>query len=303
MPTVLEQLPPGARVAIVRLRSLGDCVLTTAAIRVLKRYRDDLSVAVVVESRFQAAFTGNPDIKTLLEPQIGAVRAFRPDLCLNLHGGTRSLQLTALSGARIRAGFAHHRYSFIYNVRIPRAQQVLGEERVVHTVEHLASAMFYLGVPRTEIPRACLYPVAPAPTVRKPYCIFHPVASQADKAWPAEKFAEVARLCASDMRPVFIGAAGDDLSVFSRYTCMQGRSLEEVKSLIAGATAFVGNDSGPAHIAAAFGVPVVVLFGSSNSNIWYPWRTPSRVLQSREGIALITIDRVVQSLQELRVHA
>jgi ADP-heptose:LPS heptosyltransferase len=302
MHTVLEQLPPGARVAIVRLRSLGDCVLTTAAIRILKLYRSDLAIGVVVEPRFEAVFTGNPDIEVILEPDFDAVRLFAPDICLNFHGGARSLQLTLYSGARFRAGFSHFRFSFLYNVRIPRAQQILGEERVVHTVEHLASAMFSLGVPKTEIPRACLYPIEPAPPMNRPYCIIHPLASQMDKTWPAERFLAVADTIQPDLKPVFIGAAGDNLSSFSNFTCLQGHSLEQVKSLIAGATLFVGNDSGPAHMAAAFGIPVVVIFGSSDSDIWYPWRTPSRVLRSHTGIEWIGVERVVQSLQELRVH-
>ena len=301
MPTVLDQLAPGARVAILRLRSLGDCVLTTSAIRVLKRYRDDLAIAVVVEPRFRAVFTGNPDIELLLEPEIRLVRAFRPELCLNFHGGARSAQLTFLSGARLRAGFEHYRFSFLYNVRIPRAQQILKEERIVHTVEHLSSAMFYLGVPDREIPRAGLFPVVPPPPVDKPFCVFHPLASQPAKTWPAGSFVEVARSIQRELHPVFVGAAGDDLTPFSEFTCLRGNSLEQVKSLLANAALFVGNDSGPAHMAAAFGVPVVVLFGPSDSNVWYPWRTPSRVLRSREGIDCISVERVVQSLQELRV--
>ena len=43
---------------------------------------------------------------------------------------------------------------------------------------------------------------------------------------------------------------------------------------------FVGNDSGPAHIAAAFGVPTVVIFGSSNSAAWRPWKTPHAVVET-----------------------
>ena len=43
---------------------------------------------------------------------------------------------------------------------------------------------------------------------------------------------------------------------------------------------FVGNDSGPAHIAAAFGKPCAVIFGSSNSKVWGPWKTPSRVIET-----------------------
>ena len=109
-----------------------------------------------------------------------------PIIVLNLHGGTRSMILTALSRAKLRAGFAHHRYSFIYSDKIPTAQEILGVSRRVHTAEHLASAMFWLGVPRQEIPRAKLF--ADAPRDRKPYAVIHPFAATDKKAWPVARF-------------------------------------------------------------------------------------------------------------------
>src|SRR5438445_201106 len=154
MGTVLERLPEHARMAVIRLRSLGDCVLTTPALDILKLARPDLQVAVVVEPRFEAIFEGNDSVTALLPPSIPALRDWRPQLCLNLHGGSRSAALTAASGAKIRAGFAHYRFAQAYTVKIPTAQQILGVDRVVHTAEHLASAIFYLGAPRVEIPRA-----------------------------------------------------------------------------------------------------------------------------------------------------
>jgi len=65
MRNVLERLEPSARVAIVRLRSLGDCVLTTPGISLLKQARPDLQIAVVVEPAFAPVFEGNPDIDRL----------------------------------------------------------------------------------------------------------------------------------------------------------------------------------------------------------------------------------------------
>src|SRR5438552_2667160 len=123
MTTVLERLPAGARIAIIRLRSLGDCVLTTPALRILKSARPDLRIAVVVEDAFAAVFEGNPDVERIVPPVTSEVARFGPDLVLNLHGGTRSAQLTLACRARLRAGFAHFRFSAIYNVRIPRAQE------------------------------------------------------------------------------------------------------------------------------------------------------------------------------------
>ncbi|HVN03529.1 MAG TPA: glycosyltransferase family 9 protein, partial [Bryobacteraceae bacterium] len=203
----------------------------------------------------------------------------------------------------LRAGFAHYRWQPIYNVRIPRAQQILGEERTVHTAEHLASAMFYLGASRTEIPRARLF--AELPGIVRAYAVMHPAASAPDKTWPTVRFVSTARFLKEslDLEPVFIGGPGDDLSAFAAYRTVAGAPLAEIKSLLRGASLFLGNDSGPAHMAAAFGLPVVVLFGSSDPAIWHPWRTSSVVLHERAGIAAISEDQVRQALERMRVHA
>lgn len=296
---VLDSLPTHARVAVIRLRSLGDCVLTTPAIEILKQSRPDLRISVVVEDRFAPVFERNPAIETLLPPKISALRAWRPELCLNLHGGTRSAALTAASGARHRAGFAHFRFPQAYTIAIPRAQEILGVDRVVHTAEHLASAMFYLGAPPAEIPRARLFAAPPAHAGA--YAVIHPVASQPDKTWPADRFlAVVPKL---GVEPIFIAGPGEDLSAFAAYRTRAGAPLDEVKSLLAGASLFLGNDSGPAHMAAAFGLPAVVLFGSSDIDVWRPWKTHAEAIASPGGIGAIAVDRVLEALARLRVPA
>jgi len=272
---------------------------------VLKQARPDLLIAIVVENRFRTLFEGNPDVAEILPPERGCVRRWRPDLCLNLHGGGSSAITTALSGARFRAGFAHFRPSWIYNVRIPRAQEILGVERKVHTAEHLASAMFYLGVPPVEIPRAKLFSSKPAATPVASYAVIHPVAALPEKTWPAERFLEVADYLKGsfELSPVFIGGPGEDLSAFGRWQTVPGAPLEEIKSLIAGASLFVGNDSGPAHMAAAFGIPVVVIFGSSDPVVWAPWRTQAEVLAGSGGIRSVDARQAIQALERLRVRA
>ena len=289
--------------AVIRLRSLGDCVLTTPALDVLKRFRPDLRVAVMVEERFRALFEGNPDIEGILPPELGALRRWRPVLCLNLHGGTRSAWLAALSGARFRAGFSHFLPAMAYNVRIPRAQEILGIDRKVHTAEHLASAMFYLGAPVGEVPRAKLV-AGPGGSAGGHTAVIHAVAAAPEKTWRADGFLAVAeRLKQTGMEPVFIGGAADDLSPFRAYRTLAGAPLAEIKALLAGAELFVGNDSGPAHIAAAFGVPSVVVFGPSDPAIWGPWRTVSRVIQSPQGIGRVNIADVLEAVDGLRVAA
>jgi heptosyltransferase III len=299
--SVLECLPHGSRIAVVRLRSLGDCVLTTPALDILHRSRPDVRIGVVVEERFRALFEDNPDIDEILAPRLNAVRRYRAQLCLNFHGGTRSAWMSALSGSEHRAGFGHFRHQFVYDLHIPRAQSILGEERTVHTAEHLASAMFWLGAIVCDIPRAKLIARGAAPGRT---AVIHPVAATPEKTWRADGFVAIAeRLQDLGLEPLFIGAAGDDLSPFRAFRTVIGAPLAEIKTLLASAAFFVGNDSGPAHMAAAFGLPVVVIFGSSNPAIWGPWRTASEVVTAEGGIAHVETSQVMSALERLRVHA
>jgi hypothetical protein len=87
---------------------------------------------------------------------------------------------------------------------------------------------------------------------------------------------------------VFVGGPEDDLTPFRQYRTLQS-SLSDLKSVLATASLFVGNDSGPAHMAAAFGVPSVVLFGPSDSAIWINLAYIRRRTQS--------IDAAVDTLQ------
>jgi ADP-heptose:LPS heptosyltransferase len=293
-PSIIDELAPRSRIAIVRLRSLGDCVLTTPAIQLLENARPDLEIAVVAEDRFAGLF------ERVLEPSVRALRSFAPDLCLNFHGGTRSARLTLLSGARFRAGFDIFKPRSIYNVRIPTAQQTLGISRRVHTAEHMASAIFHLGVPVQDVPRARIH--APAGRSQhapaKPYAVIHPLATLPGKTWPF--FDELA--AGLDLDRVFIAGAGEDLSAFRNGHTVAGASMTEIAQLMRDADLFIGNDSGPAHIAAAFGIPQLVFFGPSDQEIWYPWRTPSEVLKGMP-IESITIEQAQQALERLRVKA
>src|SRR5512147_2715372 len=114
MESLLARLPSRSRIAVIRLRSLGDCVLTSPALALLKAHRPDLRIGVVVEPRFAALFEGNPDVDDILSPVASTLAKWHPRMTLNLHGGSRSMWLTAASRAPIRAGFAHHAYSFLY---------------------------------------------------------------------------------------------------------------------------------------------------------------------------------------------
>ena len=111
----------------------------------------------------------------------------RPHLALNFHGGATSVRMMLAAASGLRAGFGHFRFQPMYNIRIPRAQEILGVDRKVHTAEHLASAMFYLGVPHVRDPAGAIVCRAAIPAPR-PYAVLHPFASEAvDKTWPRGK--------------------------------------------------------------------------------------------------------------------
>jgi heptosyltransferase III len=294
--SVIAGLPEGAKVGIIRLRSLGDCVLTTPAIHLLKQFRPDLRVGVVVEDRFAAVFRGNPDVAAVLSPAMGELTLWGPKLVINFHGGTRSLWMTALALARRRAGFQHFVGQAVYNVKMPRAQEILGVERPVHTAEHLASGMFALGVPVREVPRARLF-ARPMGEAGK-YAVIHAGSSAADKAWRADGFLAVAAHLRG-LEPVFIGGPGEDLTPFAAYRCVGGAALEETMSLLEGASLFVGNDSGPAHMAAAFGVPQVVIFGPSDAVTWAPWQVRAEVVNGRGSMANVSVAEVLAAVDRL----
>jgi ADP-heptose:LPS heptosyltransferase len=66
---------------------------------------------------------------------------------------------------------------------------------------------------------------------------------------------------------------------------------------IHGASLFVGNDSGPAHVAAAFSRPGVVLFGGSDPVVWAPWQCPQLRQIIRTPVASLTVDEVFATLR------
>jgi lipopolysaccharide heptosyltransferase III len=273
----------------------------------LKAWRPDLGVSVLVEARFRELLEENPDVDEVLALDGGAtagrtsprrllreLRRRRFALCLNLHGGPRSTWLTALSGARWKVGFHHYRARRIYDFLVPDARTILGHESV-HTAELQAAALYFLGLPPAEIPRArlgvkpedhswwqaqrAIFALDPG----QDYAVIHPAALYASKQWAAEKFAAIGRFLESErgLIPIYTCGPGESATLDAveraadqRVRRLEGASLGQLAAALSGARLFLGNDSGPAHMAAALGRSLVVIFGSSSSRIWGPWPRP-----------------------------
>lgn len=307
--TLLPDLPWRARILVIRLRSIGDIVLLTPALGLLRRWRPDVRVSVMVESRFRELLEGNPDIEELLEPGEGrgwkkissrlrAVRELRKrkfSLCVNLHGGPTSVFLVRSSGARWKAGFQHFRARRLYDFPIPDARALLGQP-TLHTAEHQAAAFFALGLPRAVVPAPRLF-VTPEcaawwgekrSSLRLPqkqdYALLHPTALYATKQWAPENFERVGAWLEKEagLLPLYSCGPGEaavleavERGAGAPVRRLEGASLGQFAAALAEARLFVGNDSGPAHMAGALGRPSVVIFGSSSSTIWGPWPPPS----------------------------
>ena len=128
------------------------------------------------------------------------------------------------------------------------------------------------------------------------YCVFAPGAEYGPaKRWPARHFAELARQM--KMLVVLLGSSKDseicaEISVLAGTSAvcidLSGRTrLEQALSVISAAHAMVSNDSGLMHVAAAFGIPQVALFGSSS-----PLHTPP--LNSRAAVLWLKNDAAYQ---------
>ncbi|MCU0226862.1 MAG: hypothetical protein MUF01_04420, partial [Bryobacterales bacterium] len=142
--------------------------------------------------------------------------------------------------------------------------------------------------------------VAPISVRARPYCILHPQATAPEKIWPAAHFQSLAAWVERELgfEAVFIGAHSGELEPFSGFTCIAGSPLKQVMGLIAGAALFVGNDSGPAHVAAAFARAGVVLFGGSDPVVWAPWRCPQLRQIVHTPVADIPLATVTSTLAQ-----
>lgn len=157
-----------------------------------------------------------------------------------------------------------------------------------------------------------------------PWVVIHPGATAASRRWPPEGFAAAAERLATECgwRVVFTGDTserelidGIRAAMSADSASLAGRlSLGEMAALIAAAPLLISNNTGPVHIAAAVGTPVVDLYALTNPQ-HTPWKVPSRVLNHDvpckwcyrsvcpEGhhhcLSLVTPDQVVEAAVEL----
>ena len=270
---------------------MGDCLLLTGPVRALKEEFPQFRISVLVESRFADCFDGNPDFDEVIVAAnkylTGAsllVRRF--EAIVNLHGGPTSLTYAILANGK-RIGAEHYQYANLYHGLTPRP------DPAVHTVESTMALFRWLGVQR-ELPPALRYEAHSREAARmreklagRPYVVIHPASIMATKRWEAGRFGEVARSIARrDFKIVVTAGPGEEsfaghaAKEIDGALIMLGLTIPELAELIRGARLYIGNDSGPMHLAAAVGTPTVAVWGSSDSRRWRPWSVKHRVVQN-----------------------
>jgi heptosyltransferase-2 len=132
----------------------------------------------------------------------------------------------------------------------------------------------------------------------------HPGSGSEKKNWPEEKWAEVLARLSSEVLLVGGEAEGGRLSRLAKQASpgkvhvAQSVPLAELAGLLAGCKGLAGHDSGITHLAAALGLPTVVLWGPSNERIWRPPHANSRILRART-LEDLTVEEVLAMLETL----
>jgi len=304
----LLQIP---RILLVRLRSLGDAILTLPLIEALHRWRPDLKQSILIEAPFADVFLQHPAVDETLILQKGKrsgsgswtrlealfeLKRRRYPAVLNLHGGTTSMLFTAASGAPLRLGQESHRGSWLYTGRIP-SSAVVWDRQPIHTVEHQLSVLRWLGIPVSTLSGTLHVSQAAQVRVQKrlagaglsEFLLIQPTATLPTKQWKAANFAKLGdSLFAHCHLPVVYTAAPHEAAVLKeirqvtqeRHIYWSDLPLMDLFALIERCRIFVGCDSGPTHAAAALKKPLVVVWGSSNFDAWHPWGTEYEAVRS-----------------------
>jgi ADP-heptose:LPS heptosyltransferase len=284
----------------------------TPCLSALKWWRPDIRIAVVSEPLAAPLLEHHPLVDQLFVAGRGTrarfgliqeLRRVRFDLAFNLHGGSTATIIAALSGVRTTVGYKGFRYSRLLKMRAPAPDLLLGRQ-TLHSVEQQLALLCWAGVPwpskvALSLPvtddatasvfgRLKLAGIDFADPGSQGYAVLSPCASAESKTWPAASFAEVAGHLRARYRMTSVVIAGPGEESIARHIArlskrsavdLTGLSIKELVALISHSKLFVGNDSGPLHIAAAFDRPLVAIFGSSNPTVWRPWTSgPHRVL-------------------------
>ncbi len=279
--------PPRAPEAVLVLRfsSLGDVVLTAPALEALHQAWPTTRVLFAVKAELAPLVRHSPFVHQVLP--LGrcegvrslAARAREVGAVLDLHGKVRSRLLRLLLR---KPSVVWHKRDFADTVAVkllrrPYHARMRIADRYHAAVETLVGRplprgrlRYFLGPDETERAARVLREVGVEPS--RPRVALFPGAMRNTKQWPVERFGELARrILGHGFQAVVAGSAPEAglcrevVSLAPGAADVCGRfGLDVLGGLLAGCAAFVGNDSGPMHVARALGVPTLVFFGPTD---------------------------------------
>jgi len=220
---------------------------------------------------------------------LSELRAQRYEVAVDFQGAVRSAIVSRWSGVHVVYGFAQPRENVATMFYTRQLISVGG-----HVVEQnlsLAEAVARqpLAMPKIEFPhdqaaeKQCQNRLKGVGD----FALLNPGAGWGAKQWPAERYGEVARRLAEDgVKSLINFGPGEEPLMRTVESTSKGAatgivsSLTELVALTRRACLFIGGDTGPMHLAAALGVPVVAIFGPTNPVRNGPFWTCSIVLLS-----------------------
>lgn len=288
------------RIALFVPNWVGDAVMATPAIQAIRSQWPNARIVGVGRSHIGDVLAGSPWFDDFAEVDRSGpfctrfwsiVRRFRReniDLAVLFPNSFRTALLARLGGCRQRVGFARYGRSMLLSDRLEPVRDASGRlkpapivldynrlaERAGAVVDDLKLALFT--TPADELAADRVWSRAEFQADTRVVCLNPGAAFGASKLWPAEYFARLARRLIDDQDCkilVVCGPAERDLA--RRIAALSNRtqvhtladeavSLGLTKACIRRCHLLISTDSGPRHFAAAFGRPVVALFGPTH---------------------------------------
>jgi ADP-heptose:LPS heptosyltransferase len=292
------------RILALQLKRIGDLVLTTPALRALHTAWPEAKIVLGVMDNTAPLLAAIPFVQGGIV--FGRGRGWNPwqqvltggwDMCFDFTGNDRSVFATALSRARQRVGFEWVRRNRIralaYNTWSP------SKVRDVHTAQHyldLVSAAAP-GASHNLLPELALPESTPE---SEPYALLHPGTAREDKYWLADCWNELAAhlhtvhglktlfTCGPDAFERAHVASISNAQAPGKSEVRYPKELIELTTLVAKARIVISCDTGVVHLASAFRIPQIVLYGPINPFHWRPLHDRAIVLSAAKPDAPLT---------------
>lgn len=181
------------------------------------------------------------------------------------------------------------------------------ERRPLHATQVFLSPMEKLGLHAADSVPHLAFRTPNAPRANR--LALHPGSGSEKKNWPEERWAELLSRLARETKAEFLLVGGEaergrlerlaPLLPASRLAMAQNRPLVELAETLQQCAGFVGHDSGISHLAAALGLPCVVLWAETPEAVWRPLGRRVRILRDPEGIRRLGVERVWSEVASL----